>query len=417
MMAALQYVDVPGYNALILRRTFPELSQQGGMIELAHKWLTDTPAVRKEGGREWIFPSGASLKFGYLDTEQDKLKYRGAELQFVGFDETTTFTESQYSYLFSRLTKKEGMAVPTRMRGATNPGGPGHSWVKERFINSHHADRIFFPSFIKDNPSVDYNDYVRSMTLTDPFTREQLLLGSWDEYSGGLFRREWFEIIDCLPKRDHVTVPLTLIRAWDWARTAPAPGKDPDWTAGALLGLDSQTKTVYILDVVRERNTPEKIEQLVIRTAQRDGPRVMIWGEEEKGSAGGYLTMAMTKALIGYVYHGEKVSGEKQVRASPLSSFAEARRVKILRGVWNGAFLDELELFTGYQDGHDDMVDAAALAFNKLTQGLTGGYHVDDGKDNPWNSIDRDCFPMLNDGKRDQDDHGPDPDWIGNFKW
>src|SRR5439155_6373928 len=82
----------------------------------------------------WKFPSGAVLRFGYLDTALDIYQYQSAEFQFIGFDELSQFKENDYRYLFSRLRKAKGIDVPLRMRSGSNPGGVGHEWVKKRFI-------------------------------------------------------------------------------------------------------------------------------------------------------------------------------------------------------------------------------------------------------------------------------------------
>lgn len=82
LSAALQYVDVPGYSALLLRRTWPDLSLPGAIMDRAKTWLMDTDAQSREGGRRWIFPSGAQLVFGYLSRDNDKYRYASAEFQF-----------------------------------------------------------------------------------------------------------------------------------------------------------------------------------------------------------------------------------------------------------------------------------------------------------------------------------------------
>src|SRR6266508_6612551 len=64
LMAALQYVDVPGYSALLLRRTYAELEKSDGLIPRADAWLSNTDARRHDGGKLWTFPSGARLEFG-----------------------------------------------------------------------------------------------------------------------------------------------------------------------------------------------------------------------------------------------------------------------------------------------------------------------------------------------------------------
>src|SRR6266536_3334144 len=96
LMAALQYVDVPGYAALLLRRSFPQLSQPGMLIPLADEWLGPTDARSRDGGREWVFPSGAVLRFGHVRDEQAIYNYQGGAYQFVGFDELTQFSQPQY---------------------------------------------------------------------------------------------------------------------------------------------------------------------------------------------------------------------------------------------------------------------------------------------------------------------------------
>lgn len=155
LMAAAQYVCVPGYNAIIFRQTYGQLAQDGGLIERSREWWTG-PANYHSGGHRWVFPSGGSITFGSLQYEKDKHKYQGAEYQFVYFDELTNFpTDGAYTYLFSRLRKPAPTAnlarcpscglsladVPLRMRAGTNPGGVGGAWVYNRFVAPWRAAR------------------------------------------------------------------------------------------------------------------------------------------------------------------------------------------------------------------------------------------------------------------------------------
>ena len=135
-MAALQYVDVPGYAALLFRRTYADLNLPGALMDRAHQWLGATAARWNAHDHRWTFPSGATLTFGYLETERDKYRYQSSELQYIGFDELTQFPESQYTYLFSRLRRLGDSEVPLRMRSASNPGGEGHEWVRARFVDA-----------------------------------------------------------------------------------------------------------------------------------------------------------------------------------------------------------------------------------------------------------------------------------------
>jgi hypothetical protein len=177
-MAALQYADQPGYSALLLRQTYPELSQPGGLMDRAHEWLAGK-ARWNETERVWTFPSGAKLAFGYLQHSTDRYRYQGSEWDFVGFDELTHFTEEDYRYMFSRLRRREGSQIPPRMRGASNPGNRGHRWVKERFIDHPVPGRLFIPASLHDNPGVDQEGYLRALQQLSPEEFEQLANGDW----------------------------------------------------------------------------------------------------------------------------------------------------------------------------------------------------------------------------------------------
>lgn len=201
LMAALQYVDVPGYAALLLRRTYADLALPGAIMSRSKDWLMGSDAHWSEKDFRWTFPSGATLSFGYLQTFNDVYRYQSAEFQFIGFDELTQFTESEYRYLFTRLRRPSGdgtlAALPLRMRGASNPGGRGHGWVKRRFIEKtpdpddpqdtieRAAARIFIPARLGDNPHVDQAAYIESLNNVDPFLRAQMLDGDWDAREPG----------------------------------------------------------------------------------------------------------------------------------------------------------------------------------------------------------------------------------------
>ena len=193
-MAALKYVAVPGYRALLFRRTFADLNLPGALMDRARDWLGGTAARWNAHGHVWSFPSGATLTFGYLETENDKYRYQSSELQYIGFDELTQFGESQYLYLFSRLRRLAGSEVPLRMRSASNPGGLGHEWVRARFIDTEPADgRLFIPARLADNPHLDGELYRENLSELDAVTRAQLLEGDWQvRPEGALFKRDWF---------------------------------------------------------------------------------------------------------------------------------------------------------------------------------------------------------------------------------
>ena len=360
LMAALQYVDYPSYSALLVRRSYADLALPGALMDKASDWLGGTSARWRADGHTWTFPSGASLTFGYLERPQDRYRYQSAEFQFIGFDELTQFQEPDYRYLFSRLRRLKDSPIPIRMRAASNPGNIGHEWVKQRFMVERNDDRVFLPARIADNPHLDRTEYEKSLAELDPVTRQQLLNGDWTARAAGdKFRREWFEIVDAAP------ADCQFVRRWDMAATEPRPGKDPDYTAGCLLGLSS-TNILYIIDMKRMRGTPGACEALVKQTAELDGVYVPVRMEQEPGSSGvKMIDDYQRRVLMGYDFRGVPSTGKKEVRANPLASQAEAGNVKLVRGPWINAFLDEAEIFP--RGAHDDQIDAASGALADLS--------------------------------------------------
>lgn len=363
LMAALQYVDEPGYAALLLRRTFADLALPEALMDRAGEWLSGTDAKWNGQHKTWVFPSSATVSFGYLEQERQKYRYQSSAFQFIGFDELTQFSESQYRYLFSRLRRlKAKHHIPLRMRSASNPGNMGHEWVKQRFlIEGPGVGRVFIPAKLDDNPYLDREEYVESLSELDPITLRQLLDGDWSaRQAGGKFRREWFEIVDAVP------VGLRTVRYWDMAATEPKPGKDPDWTVGCLMSQDDYG-LYWIRDVRRMRGAPPDVEKLVKQTAALDGKSVEIYMEQEPGSSGVQsIDYYRRKVLNGYTFYGDKATGSKELRANPVSSQAFAGNVKLLRGAWIGNFLDEVDAFPN--GAHDDQVDAMSGAFKMLNE-------------------------------------------------
>jgi hypothetical protein len=267
LMAALKYVDVPGYAAILFRRTFTDLALPGALMDRGKEWLAGTEARWTENLYRFKFPSGASLTFAYLAHSTQKYRYQGAEFQFVGFDELTQFPEADYRYLFSRLRKpslvdertgkpldldpeerrkREVLAtVPLRMRVASNPGGLGHEWVRRRFIErlpdpddpedtvERAQRRVFIPARLEDNPHVDQESYERSLSALDAVERARLRNGDWYVDDG---TRTF--------NGDHLLAALDAGRNLDaLAERGEAP---PPKGALLELGLDFGEHTAYV---------------------------------------------------------------------------------------------------------------------------------------------------------------------------
>lgn len=371
LMAALQFVDVPGYAAVLFRRTYSDLALPGAIMNRAETWLRDTSAKWEAGTKTWHFPSGATLSFAYLQSEAQKYRYKSAEFQFIGFDELTQFTESQYLYLFSRLRRLKGASVPLRMRAASNPGDTGHEWVKARFIHPGVAGCVFVPAKMADNPGLDVAEYRRSLANLDAVTRAQLENGDWDVLpQGAFFKGEWFKYIE---PEDPMLKGIFWVRYWDLASTESKPGRDPDWTAGALVGLKRDKTLAYrmiVKDVVHFRADPGETEKRIRATALADGKGVPIYIEEEGGSSGKNNTHNYrSRVLFGWNVSGHRKTGSKRAMWKPVSSQASGGNLYLVRAAWNHAFTRELVALPA---GHDDQADAVAGALDRLTNDADG---------------------------------------------
>lgn len=365
LAAALQYVTCPGYDAIILRRSFSDLEKPGALIDLSQEWLANTDAEYDGQAHRWHFPSGASLSFGHLQNRKSTVQdYQGSAYSFIGFDELTQFEEFMYRYLFSRRRKRVGLPFPIRTRATSNPGGEGHVWVKQRFIvEEDNPSRMFIPARLEDNPGLDREEYGKSLDELDLVTRRQLKHGDWDVVpEGNMFKREWFKTVPA----DRVPSFRRVVRQWDLAATTAEEGADPDWLVGCKIG-QAHNGNYYVSHVHRDRVTPEGVEAAIRQFAASDGRNCMIRIEQEGAASGKIVKYNYERMLDGYDARFDAIpKSSKMVRANPFSAACERRQVYLVEGPWIQNWLDEVCAFGG-DVAHDDQVDAASGAYHTLT--------------------------------------------------
>lgn len=367
LMSALQYVDVPGYSAILFRRTYADLSLPGALMDRFREWMKNYDEVSwNNNSYTATFPSGARISFGYLNNTNDYLRYKGSEFQFIGMDEVTEIREQDYRYLFSRLRRPasgELAKVPLRMRCASNPAP---NWVRQRFIvEGLESGRIFVPSLLTDNPGIDADSYRQALAALDPVERRRLEEGDWWSTTlGTMFDRTSFVLIDPA-EVPQVSGSARAVRFWDLAATEPSPtNPDPDWTVGTLMLFDQGI--AYVLDVRKARVKGEKVEQLIAQTAAEDGHAVAIRMEQEPGSSGKALVDQYARYIIpGYDFAGIRSTGDKLTRARPFAAAVANGNVRVVRGTWLTDWLDEFSSFPEACN-HDDQVDSAVGAFTHL---------------------------------------------------
>lgn len=386
LAGAAQYVDHPHYNAVLVRRTWVDLNQSGGLIPRSKEWWGGTKAEWNETRRCWRFPGrpGATVQFMHMELPDDRYKWKGLQCHFIGIDELTEFEMAEmYTYGFRSLRKVEGDPIPLRMRSGSNPGGPGHEWVKKRFIEKMPRGKQFAildmpnaydsrkPSYqcvvllgtLDDNPSLD-RGYENSLDMLSPLERRRQRFGDWDAaQAGSFFDRMNFSIVKKMPC-DWVA----RVRAWDRAGSETA---DADYTVGvrACLGSD---ENIYFDDMIRGQWTSGKVDEIQRAVAETDGVETIIAIQQDPAAAGkAEAERVHDKVLSSFNCEVETVAtnvkGAKALRARPLASGSERKRVFLIEGRWNDDFLSELQEFR--EDGkhnHDDIVDSASLAYRKL---------------------------------------------------
>ena len=209
LLYALKY---PKSKQLILRRTFPELEKS--LIRTHLEFYPREFYSYNSSNHSGRLKNGSIIDFSYCDNENDVYKYQSAEYDVIRFDELTHFTETMYIYLLSRI--RGANSYPKMAKSSTNPGGVGHSWVKERFIDigepnvAHkvtNGTRIFIPSKVQDNQFLLKYDpeYINRLMNLSEKDRKALLYGDWDVFEGQYFTEfnRSIHVIDPFDITDH----------------------------------------------------------------------------------------------------------------------------------------------------------------------------------------------------------------------
>ena len=193
---------IPGFKGLILRRTYGELDEE--LVVRSKEYYTSTGGVYTGGDqRRWKWPAyGSYIKFGHAQHEHNIRRYDTTEYQYIAFDELTSFTEFQYTYMFSRLRSAIPGLIPI-CRSASNPGNVGHGWVRKRFVEPYPQGnrilfdratgtrRIFIPATVYDNPHIYLrDDYISTLKILPEAERRAKLDGDWWTFTGQAFD-EW----------------------------------------------------------------------------------------------------------------------------------------------------------------------------------------------------------------------------------
>lgn len=216
LLYALKY---PKSKQIIFRSTFADLEKS--LIRVSLDIYPLSIADYNSSKHTWKFNNGSIIDFGYIQYEKDVYQYQSAEYDVIRFDELTHFTEFMYTYMISRC--RGANTYPKRIKSSTNPGGVGHAWVKERFIDigepnvihtckletGEEVTRIFIPSLVTDNKfMLEYDpDYIKRLDALPEKERKALKYGDWDIYDGMFFPE--------FKRSIHVIEPFQIPNNWN----------------------------------------------------------------------------------------------------------------------------------------------------------------------------------------------------------
>lgn len=260
----MRYFGNGNFNGIILRRTNDELREIVWKTqELYPQAYPGSKWAEKKS--QWTFPSGARIWLTYLDRPEDVLRYQGQAFSYVAFDELTQHpTSFAFDYMRSRLRTTD-QTLPTFMRATTNPGGPGHGWVKKMFIDpapenrpfnatdldtgkplvypeSHERageplfTRRFIPASLYDNPYLTADGAYEANLLSLPENqRRQLLEGDWAVADGAAFPE--------FKKTKHVIEPFEIPS--EWRRFRSCDYGYSSYSAVHWFAIDPSYETLY----------------------------------------------------------------------------------------------------------------------------------------------------------------------------
>lgn len=419
LAGAARFVNHRRYRAVIARRTVPELEGTDGIIERSFAMYQPLGARYLISKKRWVFPSGARIGFIHCESEADVRNFGGWQFQFLGIDELTTFTKTIYEFLIGRLRSTAG--IPCVVRSTSNPGGPGHSWVLERFRwwlyrsgmredefsgpyldpsepawilrdpdtgkdslvaagTPHATRRVFIPARLSDNPHLANTDYGDRLRMLDPLTRRQLKEGDWMATAepGMFWDRAW--VTERLVRAPDL--PKYRVRFWDLAATDDESGKkDPAWTCGVRMSM-LHDDTIVVEDVARCRKDPGGVIEFLGETMAADKASYGNIDQviaQDPGQAGKFEIETLASHFKSFNVRGLRETGDKVTRFKPFSAKAFRGEVAIVSGRWNGAYHDELEAFPPKSKKQKaDQADASSGAFEQLQRGAfaparTGG--------------------------------------------
>lgn len=267
IMRSLKY-DFPLTGA-IFRRSYPELESTiiRTMLEILPKWFYKY----NQSQHVMTLKNGSRIEFCYAESDNDVIRYQSREWDWLGIDELTHFSLYQWTYLLSRL--RTSKPINTKFFAASNPGGRGHVWVRNRWVTKTCEDSgyqpeeyDFIPAGVKDNPYIMENnpDYLENLQMLPEAERKALLEGDWNVFEGQFFT-EWSTSRHITDDFD-VPEDWRLIMGWDDGTREPR--------AVYLLAIDNDQRVWVVWEYYRAEENLKEAAENIRRQLKEEG----LWG-------------------------------------------------------------------------------------------------------------------------------------------
>ncbi|WP_202969812.1 phage terminase large subunit [Endozoicomonas atrinae] len=352
-------------KGLFVRRSMPELDE---VIGRSQEIFTPLGALWKAQKSTWVMPNGAILRLRSLERDADAGKYQGHSYTDVYIDEGGNFPNPDpIDKLNATLRNPHG--IPSSFNVSANPGGPGHEWIKKRYIDpapfgmkpvkddTSEAKRIYIPSRLEDNRLLMDGDpgYIARLKKSGPpWLVQAWLMGDWNATpEGGLIKAQWFKRYNVLPSEF-----LRVIQSWD---TAYKPEQVNDPSVCTTWG--ETRHGWYLLDVFRERMEYPALKRAAASLYEAWRPQGVLI--EDKGSGQSLIQelrqgvgMGKTKVRIPVIPIDTK-GINKVDRLIAVSSLFEAGMVYLPEvSPWTLDYEIEMTIFP--LAPHDDQVDSTS---------------------------------------------------------
>lgn len=415
LMWLAEGISIPGYTGVLFRRHAADLIE--GNESILAKSMRLYPALGGTiVGLEWSFPSGAKITLDGIAHDRSVLKQQGKAFHRVAFDELTHFTEAMYDFIYTtRVRRTIGFPIKCGVRASANPGGPGHDWVKAKFITlesmewtrnidkhtttpigtifygkkqdgSPDPDICYVPSRAIDNPSLDIEDYLRRMAKNkNPVERARMMNGDWSVAPEGLIKQEWLRYYRMRGNSNIVELldsSLNVIGEFDEREcrrfvtidtaggskdiTRESKGKNLSWTVAQVWDFKQlgTTKALMIRYCWRDRVGFTTVADTLVSMTELWKPRKL---KVENATMGPHL-VDLLKFKIPISCVNTEGKGKVERAFDLLAMLSEGQvYLPLIENSWKPTLESEWLSWQGTDDETNDQVDAAAYAAMECT--------------------------------------------------